>query len=191
MENWFDSVKIIDDFFVEIGFSLNHSDAVYLPSAEKGFITSSEAEKNIDGLISYYKDVLLFCENNELDFKQSRQYYNLSLVIFNNDHSLYIIIPWANSLIEIERILHSIANPSPDRQIYWDKTYVSLFEMHIHQGLLCIRDKDPDGEEIFAMAKFPLLNVWSSFEIALKRIKNIIVTVSSVLHDNPWKDERI
>ncbi len=174
MENWFDSAKIIDEFVVE-----------------KGFITSFEAEKNIDGLITYYKDVLQFCKNNELDFKQSRQYYNLCLVIFNNDRSLYISIPWANTLNEIEKIFNSIAIPSPDRRIYWDKTYGWLFEMHIHQGMLYIRDKEPDGEEIFSIAKFPLLSVWSSFEVAFRRIKNIMAIASNVLNDNPWKGERI
>lgn len=193
MQDWFDSAVLIDDFDVEIGFNLGlclfEPRAPYLKRAEKCFITSFEAQEDIEGLIRYYKDIQCVVSNRELSFKQISEYYNLVIKICTHDPSLDIYIPYIDTLNEIEKILSALKNPLLDRKIHHAQSYGFLFEMHIYQGMLYIRDKDPDGEEIFSLAKLPLPNVCFSSEAAFERVKNIIGTVSAALNYNPWKKE--
>ncbi len=65
--------------------------------------------------------------------------------------------------------------------MYFDRNQCWAIEIDAHDGMLYIRESDPDYQEIYNVGKLPLLSLASSSTAALARAKRIVASLTEAL----------
>jgi hypothetical protein len=69
------------------------------------------------------------------------------------------------------RLRHSQSRPPLHGEVYFDRNQAWAIEIDAHDGMLYIRESDPDYREVHNVCKSPLLSLASSSTAALARAK--------------------
>ena len=210
MKEWFDSANLIENASVDIGFVLN-SEFYYGPDqhpavverkeverlriplfarSTERFATTSEAEPYIDQLIIYYSDVVRLAKKHGKTFNQICQYFWLRLSIFDKGDTFRVGFPWYDTLSEMQPVLVALSNPPSVGEVHWDRDQGWELEMDSYNGLLYVREWDPDYDEVHVVAKLPLRALASSAEAALHRTQKIISALTKALSEDAWTDHK-
>ena len=211
MKDWFDSTIGIENATVEVGFVLfpdfyygpdRHQALVErkeverlklptFPRASERLVTTSEAEEHVEQLIQYYSDVIRLSRKYSKSFNQIRQYFWLRLSIANGSGSFCVSFPWYDTLSEMESVLRCLASPPAEGEIFWDRDQGWELELDAFNGMLYVREWDPDCEEVYVSARLPLLSLSSSSKEALERAQKIIAKLSEALTEDAWTSHKV
>jgi hypothetical protein len=203
-KQWYDSAVLVEDAVVEIKFSLSthfnygpeygaqDPKAVEplimptFPRATELWATTVEAEPHIDQLIRYYADVVRLIKKHGKSFDHKRHYFWLGLFIENPGKSFDVQFGYYDTLSRMEGAIKALSCPPPSGEVYFDRNQCWAIEIDAHDGMLYIRESDPDYQEVYNVGKFPLLALASSSTAALERAKRIVAFLTEALTEDAW-----
>lgn len=206
MKDWFDSAAFVEGASVEVGFLLRpdfyygpdgHIDIaerklvepICLPTfarQQERLVTTKEAENHIDELGQYYLEVVRLSRKHGKSFQQILSYFWLRLFIRDPSGRFYVSFPWYDTLSKMEGLLNALADPPSSGEVHWDRDQCWELEIDAHDGMLYVREWDPDCEETHVIGKLPLLSLASSSEAALNRARRVIAALATALTEDAW-----
>ncbi len=206
MKDWYDSASFVEDASVEVGFLLHpdfyygpdrhtdiaeqkHVEPICLPTfgrTHERLVTTQEAEDHIGELSQYYLNVVRLSRKHGKSFQQVRQYFWLRLFICDPSWKFSVSFPWYDTLSEMDGLLSVLANPPSNGEVHWDRDQGWELEMDAHDGMLYVREWDPDYEETHVVGRLPLLSLASSSKAALERARRVIAALATILTEDAW-----
>jgi hypothetical protein len=203
-KRWYDSAMLVEDAVVEIKFWL-HTHFNYgaengaqdpkdveplimptCPRATDLWVTTVEAEPHTDQLIRYYADVVRLIKKHGKSFDRKRHYFWLSLFIENPNKSFDVQFGYYTTLSRMEGAIKALSCSPPSSEVYFDRNQCEAIEIDAHDGMLYIRESDPDNQEVYNIGKLPLLSLASSSTAALARAKRIVASLTEALTVDAW-----
>jgi hypothetical protein len=203
-KRWHDCAPLVADAAVEIKFWLNsdfnygpengpqdpkNSEPLLLPSLPRAtelWITTAEAEPHVGQLIRYYGDVLRLIQKHGMSFDRKRHYFWLGFFIENPSQSFDVQFGYYTTLSRMAGAIKALSRPSANGEVYWDEDQCELIQIDAHDGMLYIRDSDPDSQEVYNAGKMPLLSLAASSAGAWARAKRIVASLTAALNIDPW-----
>jgi len=215
VKDWFESAPLVENAAVEIAFLLR-TDFYYGPDGhqditEKKLIaplglpefprvvasqaTTREAEHHTDELIRYYADIIRFAQQYSRNIEQVRHYFWLRLYLSTPSGHFDVAFPYYDTLAEIAPLLLTLINPPSSGEVLWDRDQCWELDMIAHDGMLYVREWDPDGADhpsdpdagaVHALGKLPLQALAASSKAALERARRIVATLNDALGVDLW-----
>jgi hypothetical protein len=160
------------------------------PRATELWVTTIEAEPQVDQLIRYYADIFRLIEKHAKSFYgqslyRKRSYFSLCLLIENPSRSFAVELG-DTCLSRMERVILALSRPPPSGEVYFDRDQCWEIEINAHDGMLYIRESDPDYQEVYNVGKMPLLSLAASSTAAWARARRIVACLSAALGLDAW-----
>ncbi len=207
-KRWHDSAPLVEDAAVEIKFRLNaHFDYApeygaqdpreleplsmpMFPRAAERCVTTLEAEPHVDQLIRYYADIFRLIEKHAKFFHgqslyHQRSYFSLWLLI-ENPSRRFAVEFGDTCLSRMERVILALSRPPPSGEVYFDRDQCWEVEINAHDGMLYIRESDPDDQKVYNVGKMPLLSLAASSTAAWTRARKIVACLTAALGLDVW-----
>lgn len=202
MEDWRKEIEFQRNVRVDIGFLVDQ-DFYYGP--DNGFLLEQYKSmrvslyhpeikmsdnmvlySNIIGkereLERYYLDVADKYKQYKKDITKSTHFWNRP-VIYNSDFD--INFPWIDRFRDGKNVLEHLASTT-ESEIYWDMDQSWALEVIGKNGLLYVREWDPDYDEIHCQVKFDWVSVRKQSLDLIPKVSNVIHELTIVLGRDYW-----
>ena len=206
MQSWFANAKRISSLNAEICFLLQNEfyfgpdrfpkdrerfiaplTPPSMPLAVPSMVRTSEALNNEASLVAYYQHVIRLARQHRLPFNSYRQHFWLRLWCWNTAEQVHISFPWYDSNAEIQRVLDAVLARETGA-IYDDEDQGWAIEIHVNQGLLFIREGDPDDAEANTMLCTPRDSFVDQVTQLQTRSRAVIASLSNALGADVWTE---
>jgi hypothetical protein len=153
----------------------------FLPS----MVRTSEAFGNELKLAAYYEQIVCLTCKHRLTFNAVRQYFWLRFWLWNTEQQIHVSFPWYDSFSEIDRFLDNLAKVE-DGLVDHDLDQGWEMETYAHEGMLYIRQRDPDAHETHLAICVPRQELAAQVAELRGRTSKIIANLASTLGTDVW-----
>ena len=148
-------------------------------------VRTSEVLGNEQELVAYYEQVVNLARKHNRPFNSIRQYFWLRFWLWNTEENVLVSFPWYDSYSEIERILSALANVE-EGLVDHDVDQGWEMEVHAHDSMLYIRQRDPDANETHLAVCVPRQTLLTQGAVLKDRTNIIIRGLTNALGTDVW-----
>jgi hypothetical protein len=156
-----------------------------IPRLVPSIVRTSEALGNELKLAAYYEQIVCLARKHKLTFNSVRQYFWLRFWLWNPEQQLHISFPWYDSFSEIDRFLNNLAK-AEDGLVDHDVEQGWEMEAYAHEGMLYIRQRDPDADETHLAICVPRQELVAQLGKLSGRTSKIIAHLASTVGADVW-----
>jgi hypothetical protein len=158
-----------------------------IPRAVASMLRTSELVGNESALIEYYRQIIELARSHRVPFNSLRHYFWLRFWLWNTAQQVHVSFPWYDSFGEINRVIESLLNVD-DGEVHHDVDQGWELEIHVHNGAIYFRERDPDADESSSAIMVPRDDLIPRVRALKQRTAEIIAHLAGALGADVWTD---
>jgi hypothetical protein len=156
-----------------------------IPGAEQGFVLSADCVGHEEELHRHYRDLLAKAAQRGKNIADTIHFWNRPVV--HAPGSFLLSFPWHDRFSEGRAFIESLTAGMPG-EVFSDYEQGWFFDLRLHDGMLYLRDDDPDEGKTFHNLRFAYAPVRAQVETVLARVERLIARLADEFGRDYWTD---
>jgi len=154
-----------------------------IPSTAQGFVLSADCVGHEEELCRHYRDLLAKAAHHGKDLTDSPSFWNRPVV--HAPGRFLLSFPWHDRFSEGRAFIESLTAGTPG-EVFSDYEQGWFFDLRLHDGMLYLRDDDPDEGKTFHNLRFAYAPVRAQVEPVLARVESLIARLADEFGRDYW-----